>query len=109
VLRQMLAQGAGWPLSTMHAHNVFHRDVKLTNVLVGDDGPPVLCDFGVSEVHLRKCKGEKCKEKGGGGGAQGRQMRLCWGGGPCRARCPNARLEQSCELHLQVANRVFEL
>jgi serine/threonine protein kinase len=35
----------------MHGHNVFHRDVKLTNVLVGDDGSPVLCDFGVSKMH----------------------------------------------------------
>jgi serine/threonine protein kinase len=35
----------------MHAHNVFHRDVKLANVLVGDDGSPVLCDFGVSKMH----------------------------------------------------------
>jgi len=35
----------------MHAHNVFHRDVKLTNVLVGDGGSPVLCDFGVSKMH----------------------------------------------------------
>jgi serine/threonine protein kinase len=46
MLRQVLQA-----LVHMHAHNVFHRDVKLTNVLVGDDGSPVLCDFGVSKMH----------------------------------------------------------
>jgi serine/threonine protein kinase len=45
MLRQVLQA-----LVHMHAHNVFHRDVKLTNVLV-DDGSPVLCDFGVSKMH----------------------------------------------------------
>ena len=46
MLRQVLQA-----LVHMHAHNVFHRDVKLTNVLVGDGGSPVLCDFGVSKMH----------------------------------------------------------
>ena len=38
-------------LAHIHAHNVLHRDIKLTNILVGANGSPVLCDFGVSKMH----------------------------------------------------------
>ena len=35
----------------MHVHNVLHHDIKLTNILVSENGTPVLCDFGVIKMH----------------------------------------------------------
>jgi tetratricopeptide (TPR) repeat protein len=40
-------------LAALHAHDVVHRDVKPDNVIVREDGSPVLVDFGVAHVlHL---------------------------------------------------------
>ena len=47
---------AGWyedvreALTVVHAAGVVHRDVKLENVLVGNDGHAVLADFGISRI-----------------------------------------------------------
>ena len=35
-------------LDYVHAQGVVHRDVKLENVLIGEDGQAVLSDFGIS-------------------------------------------------------------
>jgi serine/threonine protein kinase len=35
-------------LETLHAQGVYHRDVSPDNILVGDDGRPVLLDFGAA-------------------------------------------------------------
>ena len=37
-------------LSYVHAQGVVHRDIKLNNILLTDDGHAVLSDFGISKV-----------------------------------------------------------
>lgn len=47
---------AGWyddlreALDTIHANGIVHRDIKLENILIGNDGHAVLSDFGISRV-----------------------------------------------------------
>jgi hypothetical protein len=46
-LRGLVAPLLG-ALETLHAEGVYHRDIAPDNVLVGDDGRPVLLDFGAA-------------------------------------------------------------
>lgn len=39
-------------LEILHSYNVYHLDIKPENIMVGDEGRPVLIDFGMS-VHNR--------------------------------------------------------
>jgi hypothetical protein len=46
-LRRLLEPLLG-TLEVLHAEGVFHRDIAPDNILVGDDGRPVLLDFGAA-------------------------------------------------------------
>jgi hypothetical protein len=46
-LRRLLEPLLG-ALDVLHAEGVFHRDIAPDNILVGDDGRPVLLDFGAA-------------------------------------------------------------
>ena len=37
-------------LAYLHRHSIAHCDIKPENILVGGDGTPLLCDFGVSRL-----------------------------------------------------------
>jgi len=37
-------------LYTLHKANIVHRDLKLENILINDDGDIKICDFGLSRI-----------------------------------------------------------
>lgn len=37
-------------VSQLHDHRIAHRDLRLANIFIGDDGSPFLIDFGFSEL-----------------------------------------------------------
>ncbi|KLO08484.1 kinase-like protein [Schizopora paradoxa] len=37
-------------IAYLHSQSVVHGDIKGNNVLVGDDGTPLLCDFGLARI-----------------------------------------------------------
>ncbi len=43
-----IGQALADALATVHATGVLHRDVKPSNILLAEDGRPVLADFGIS-------------------------------------------------------------
>src|SRR5262245_34030049 len=45
-----LLQGIAAGLAAAHKMHVVHRDLKPANVLIGDDGRPVLGDFGIAKI-----------------------------------------------------------
>ncbi|MGP3932959.1 protein kinase domain-containing protein [Nonomuraea sp. KM88] len=51
-VRQVARLGLGVldALATAHAAGVLHRDIKPANIFVGEDGAPILTDFGIATV-----------------------------------------------------------
>ncbi|KXN83008.1 Serine/threonine-protein kinase CTR1 [Leucoagaricus sp. SymC.cos] len=45
-----MLRGAAKGLEYLHQNNVIHGDLKPSNILVHDDGRPLLCDFGRSRI-----------------------------------------------------------
>jgi len=45
-----IAIGVTEALAFAHSQNVVHRDIKPDNILLGDDGRPVLTDFGIARA-----------------------------------------------------------
>ena len=52
-LAKYLFKQAAKSLAYCHTHNVLHRDIKLENLLLDEEGTIKLCDFGVS-LNLKK-------------------------------------------------------
>ena len=41
-------------LDILHKNGIVHRDVKLSNIIIKNDGTPVLVDFGISKLYNEK-------------------------------------------------------
>ncbi|KAJ6506040.1 kinase-like domain-containing protein [Mycena vulgaris] len=48
--RLSLVLGIGAGLESLHSQKIVHGDVKPSNVLIDDDGAPLISDFGISQV-----------------------------------------------------------
>jgi serine/threonine protein kinase len=46
-----VAIGIGAALDEIHKHDVVHRDVKPGNIMIDENGMPLLTDFGIVRVH----------------------------------------------------------
>jgi len=50
VHRMPIINGVADGLAHLHSQNVVHGDIKATNILISNDGAPLICDFGLAYV-----------------------------------------------------------
>lgn len=58
-----LIENAAQGLAYAHAHNVSHRDIKLTNILISSDGKALLVDFGLAQIYALGKEGDARGER----------------------------------------------
>ncbi|KAJ7596338.1 kinase-like domain-containing protein [Mycena floridula] len=43
-------RGIAYGIEHLHSHDIIHGDLKASNILMADDGSPVVADFGLSKI-----------------------------------------------------------
>ena len=83
-------------LAAAHARGIIHRDFKLDNVLVGEDGRARVGDFGISRLLEFSSRSSMTRVGEGAGGTPGYIAPEVWAGQPASAASDCYALGVSC-------------